>query len=57
MEGGLLIFILTLVAYVPLAIVLLYVWWKYGKGEIGVSIARTVFLLGSGALLLYMTTI
>lgn len=57
MKGGLLIFILTLVVYIPLTIVLLYVWWKYGKGEIGVSIARTVFLLGSGALLLYMTTI
>ena len=57
MEGSLIIFLLTLVTYIPLAIVLLYVWWKYGKGEIGVSIARAVFLAGSFALIFYMINI
>lgn len=54
MEGTLIIFILTLVTYIPLAIVLLYVWWKYGRNEIGVSIARTVYLVGSAAIIFYM---
>jgi uncharacterized metal-binding protein len=57
MDGTLLIFILTLVAYIPLATVLLYVWWKYGKEEVGVSIARTVFLSGSLVLIFYLITI
>lgn len=57
MDGVIIMFILALVAYIPLATVLLYVWWKYGKGEIGVSIARSVFLIGSGAVLIYMLTI
>lgn len=57
MDGTLLIFILTLVAYIPLAVVLLYVWWKYGKGEVGVSIARTIFLIGSLALIFDLITI
>ena len=54
MDGAFLIFILTLVTYVPLAALLLYVWWKYGKGEIGVAVARAIFLAGSGALIAYM---
>ena len=57
MIPGLLILSLTLIAYIPLAIVLLYVWWKYGKGEKGVSIARAVFIAGSLALLLFMITV
>ena len=57
MDGSLLIFILALVAYIPLAIVLLYVWWKYGKGEHGVSVARSVFLAGSFFLIAYMITL
>lgn len=57
MIAGLLIFLLTLVTFLPLAGVLLYVWWKYGKGEIGVSIARTVFLAGSLLLLFLIITI
>ena len=57
MVGGLLIFALTLVTYVPLAGVLLYVWWKYGKGEVGVSLARTVFLAGSCFLIFLLITI
>ncbi len=57
MLGGLLIFVLTLVTYLPLAGVLLYVWWKYGKEEMGVSIARTIFLAGSLVLLFCIITI
>lgn len=57
MEGSLIIFLLTLVVYIPLSAVLLYVWWKYGKEEAGVSIARAVFLAGSFALIFYMITI
>lgn len=57
MEGSLIIFLLTLVTYIPLSVVLLYVWWKYGKGELGVSVARTVFLAGSFALIFYMITL
>jgi hypothetical protein len=54
MEGTFIIFLLSLLAYIPLASVLLYVWWKYGKGEVGISIARTVFLAGS-FLLIFVT--
>lgn len=57
MDGAFLIFILTLVTYVPLAVLLLYVWWKYGKGETGVAIARVIFLAGSGVLIAYMMLI
>lgn len=57
MEGTLIIFVLTLITYIPLSIVLLYVWWKYGRNEAAVSIARSVFLAGSFALIFYMMTI
>lgn len=57
MQGALIIFILTLMLYIPLSAVLLYVWWKYGRGEIGVVIARMVFLAGSAALIFYMVTL
>ncbi len=57
MDPGLFIFILALVAYTPLAVLLLYVWWKYGKGEPGVSIARSIFLTGSALLIAYMMII
>lgn len=57
MNATLIIFILTLVTYLPLAGVLLYVWWKYGKGEVGVSIARTVFLAGSLVILFSIITL
>jgi hypothetical protein len=57
MEGTLIIFILTLVTYIPLSIVLLYVWWKYGRNETGVSVARAVFLAGSLSLIFYMITL
>lgn len=57
MNPALLIFLLTLVVYIPLASVLLYVWWKYGKGETGVAIARSVFLFGSLVLVFMMMII
>ena len=56
MDGAIIIIFLTLVIYIPLAGILLYVWWKYGKGEMGVRIARVVFLLGSFGLFAYMIT-
>jgi heme/copper-type cytochrome/quinol oxidase subunit 2 len=56
MDIAIIILFLTLVIYVPLAGILLYVWWKYGKGEIGVKLARSVFLLGSFVLFFYMIT-
>ncbi|MFA5132362.1 MAG: hypothetical protein WC444_03490 [Candidatus Paceibacterota bacterium] len=54
MDAALIILALTLIAYVPLAAVLLFVWWKYGQGEVKVSIARVTFLAGSFALIGYM---
>ncbi len=57
MDAPLIIFALTLLAYIPLACVLLYVWWKYGKGEVGVSLARVIFLAGSVGLLFLMITV
>lgn len=54
MDAALIIFLITLVAYVPLAGVLLYVWWKYGKDEPGVTLARRVFIVGSFGLMLLM---
>lgn len=41
------IIFVTLLIYLPLAGALIYVWWKYGSHEIGVSIARVIFILGS----------
>ncbi len=57
MIAGFLIFALTLATFLPLAGILLYVWWKFGKGELGVSIARTIFLAGSAFLLFLLITV
>jgi heme/copper-type cytochrome/quinol oxidase subunit 2 len=57
MDGALIILFTTLVIYIPLAGILLYVWWKFGKNEKGVSIARLVFLFGSAILFIYMLAI
>lgn len=46
MEPHVLIFILTIVVFVPCAGVLLYVWHKYGSDEHAVTVARTTFILG-----------
>jgi hypothetical protein len=51
MNAALLIAVVSLVVYIPLASALLYTWWKYGKGEKGVSLARAIFLTGSFLLL------
>lgn len=53
----LIIFFGTLVIYLPLAGVLLYVWWKHGKDEKAVVYARIIFLFGSFGLLAYMITL
>ena len=57
MFGPMMVLIFTVAIYVPLAGVLLYVWWKHGKDEKGVMIARTVFLVGSLLLFMYMLSI
>ncbi len=57
MDGAFLIFILTVITYIPLATALLFVWWKYGKAEPMVSIARVTFLCGSFVLFGYMLII
>lgn len=51
------LFVFTLVVYIPLALLLLYVWYKYGLEDKAVRIARAVFLLGSFVLLGYMLTL
>ncbi len=48
------IIFITLAIYIPLSGALLYVWWKYGRHEIGVSLARVVFLVGSLILFTFM---
>ena len=48
------IFLLTVLIYIPLASILLYVWWKYGKDEPAVKLARRVYLLGSAVLFLFL---
>lgn len=48
------LFIFTIVVYVPLASLLLYVWHKYGREEKAVRIARAIFLIGSLSILGYM---
>ena len=57
MDGALLILLLTVVTYIPLAAALLLIWWKYGKGESMVSLARVIFLCGSFVLFAYMFTL
>lgn len=57
MDGAIIILFITVALYIPLAGVLLYIWWKHGKGEKGVALARIVFLLGSLVLFLYMMTL
>lgn len=44
------IFILTVAFYIPLAGSLLFVWWKFGSGEIKVALARLIFLIVSFSL-------
>lgn len=56
MNIPIIIFITTIVVFVPLAGALLYVWWKYGKNEKGIAIARLVFVTGTVFLFGYMFT-
>ncbi len=48
------VFLFTVVVFVPMALVLLYVWHKFGKGDGGVQIARVVYILGSFTILASM---
>jgi len=57
MDGRLIIFLASVIIYIPLAGVLLYVWWKHGKNEPAVAKARIIFLLGSLGLFIFMMTL
>ena len=57
MDIPIIIFAITLLIYIPLAGIVLYVWHKHGKGEPMVMLARVIFILGSLALFGYMLTI
>lgn len=57
MDGSIIILFITVALYIPLAGTLLYIWWKHGKEESGVAVARIIFLLGSLFLFLYMMTL
>lgn len=54
MHISVILFLITLLIYIPMAAVLLYVWHKYGQGDKGVRFARTVYISGSLLILLYM---
>ena len=54
MDIQIIIFLVAIVIYLPLAGILLYVWHTHGKGERKVMIARVIFLLGSCAIFGYM---
>lgn len=57
MDARLIIFLVSLLMYIPLAGVLMYVWWKHGKDEPAVSNARIIFLAGSFSLFALMMTL
>jgi hypothetical protein len=57
MDGRLIIFLGSLAIYIPLAGILLYVWWKHGKDDSAVMLARIIFLFGSFGLFIYMMTL
>lgn len=50
----LIIVALTVLIYIPLAGILLYVWWKNGKGELAVVIARRIYLTVSAFLFILL---
>lgn len=54
MDTHIIIFALALLLYCPLAITLLYVWRKFGKGEKYVALAQAIFLIGTGVIILGM---
>jgi predicted membrane protein len=56
MNISLAIVIVTVLVYIPLAAILLYVWTKHGRGEPKVILARTIFLIGSFMVFAYMVT-
>ncbi|MBP6888446.1 MAG: hypothetical protein KBC21_01965 [Candidatus Pacebacteria bacterium] len=48
------LFLFTVVVSLPMSGVLLYVWYKFGKGDKGVQIARVVYVLGLFTILFTM---
>ncbi len=47
MHTSVIIFLTTLLIYVPMAGILLYVWQKFGTGDPGVRSAKVTYLVGS----------
>lgn len=47
MHISVILFLITLLIYIPMAGILLYVWYKFGKDDNGVRIARVIYLTGS----------
>ena len=54
MNISLILFLATVVIYIPMAGVLLYVWHKFGQGDGGVQKARIFYLVGSFSIVLFM---
>jgi hypothetical protein len=57
MNIKIIIFFISLLVYIPLSGVLLYVWHKYGKFEAKVFLARIIFLIGSVCIIGYMLSL
>jgi hypothetical protein len=47
----------TLVMYIPIASIFMYIWHTYGKGDKNVMLVRFIFLIGSIFLLGLMISI
>lgn len=47
MHISVILFLITLLIYIPMAGILLYVWYKFGKEDGGVRVSRMVYLTGS----------
>ena len=54
MDPSIIIFCGTLIVYIPIASVLVYVWYKYGDSNPAVKTMRIIFLIGSFVLVATM---
>lgn len=46
--------VVILVVYVPIAFAFFYVWFRYGRGDRAVAVARALFAVVSIALICYI---
>ncbi len=56
MPIGPILFTFILIVFIPLIGSLLYVWWKYGKNEEWIKVARGIYMAGVTLLLGCMVT-